>query len=207
MRKAWNKGSMLISKEQQAWLRENFANEDNFILADTLGISESTMHRYARAFGLKKSKAYMKRCQRETTDAAHYFNRINGNNERLRERMKNGGMSEKFIACRISAENNLWKRCPEKMRKASALGGQSLHLTWEEEKQRVRMGLPQRTRLKIGEGLTREENKRKASRRFYLKTRGYILDGLTAYWTADTRRCPRLEKDDRIFTYKYEKQL
>ena len=57
MRTAWNKGSLMITPQQVEWLKENFANEENFIIADTLGISETTMHRYARLFGLKKSKA------------------------------------------------------------------------------------------------------------------------------------------------------
>lgn len=145
-----NKGSVAITPEQMRWLIDNFANEENFILADTLGISESTLHRYARRHGLKKSKAYMRRCQKEATDAAHYFNRISGRNKALSAKMKNGGMSQKFIDAGFKKGcPNCWGTHPEKMRKARAKGGQSLHQTWEEERRRVRMGLPQKTRLKV----------------------------------------------------------
>lgn len=206
MRTAWNKGSLMITPQQVEWLKENFANEENFIIADTLGISETTMHRYARLFGLKKSKAYMRRCQKEATDAAHYFNRISGRNKALAERMRNGGMSPKFLACRITKENSLWVRCPEKMQASRKKHGQTLHQVWEEEKRRVKAGLPQKTRLKVAEGKDRVFNRLKAVRKYYLKSRGYRIDGLTAWWNENTLRAPQLEKKDTIFKYRMELQ-
>ena len=199
-----NKGKVLITPDQMQWLIDNFANEENFILADTLGISESTMHRYARMHGLKKSKAYMRRCQKEATDAAHYFNRISGRYEALSERMKNGGMSPKFIACRITSENHLWKRCPEKMRAGKVKGGQTLHQTWEEERRRVRLGLPQKTRLKVPKAADKKEMLAINNKRWYLRKHGYRIEGNIAYWNENTERALLMESHDTVFRYRME---
>ena len=201
-----NKGKVLITPDQMQWLIDNFANEENFILADTLGISESTMHRYARMHGLKKSKAYMMRCQKEATDAAHYFNRISGKNQRLSERMKNGGMSDKFIACRITRENSMWKRHPEKMQASRKKHGQTLHMTWEEERRRVRAGVPQKTRLRVSEVADKKERLAINNKRWYLRRRGYRIDGNMAYWNGSTERALRLEKFDTVFKYRMEEE-
>lgn len=200
-----NKGSVKITPEQMEWLIGHFADEENFILADTLGISESTMHRYARMHGLKKSKAYMRRCQREATDAAHYFNKASGRNKALSERMKNGGMSEGFKACCFKkGEKNCWGTHPEKMRKAKAKAGQSLRQTWEEEKRRVQAGLPQKTRLKVSPAATKKEMLARNNRRWYLRKRGYRIDGDTAYWNEGTQRALLLEKHDSMFKYRMD---
>ena len=199
-----NKGKVMLTDKQMQWLIDNFADEDNFIIADTLGISESTMHRYARAHGLKKSKASMRRCQKEAANAARYFNKVSGRNAQLSVRMKNGGMSEKFLSCCFTKEDNMWLRCPEKMRAARKKGGQSLHFLWEEEKKRVRAGLPQRTNLNVADGGTVRDNRMRVWRRYYLRNRGYRIDGSVAFWNEDTLRSPRLEAKDELFKYRME---
>lgn len=201
-----NKGKVLITPDQMQWLIDNFANEENFILADTLGISETTMHRYARMHGLKKSKAYMKRCQREAADAAKYFNRISGKNQRLSERMKNGGMSDKFFACRITRENSMWKRHPEKMQASRKKHGQTLHMTWEEERRRVRAGVPQKTRLRVSEVADKKERLAINNKRWYLRRRGYRIDGNFAWWNENTKRALIMEKFDTVFKYRMEEE-
>lgn len=199
-----NKGSVMITPEQMQWLIDNFANEENFILADTLGISESTMHRYARMHGLKKSKAYMRRCQKEAADAAHYFNRISGRNKALSEKMKTA-MSEKFIESRFKKGcPNCWGSHPEKMRQAKVRGGLSLHQTWEEEKRRVRMGLPQKTRLKVTSDPDRKTMLAKNTLRWFLRKRGYRIEGEIAYWNENTARALMTEKKNTLFKYRME---
>ena len=201
MAQAWNKGRLKISPEQMDYLIKNFANEENFILADTLGISESSLHRYARMHGLKKSRAFMRRCQVEATAAAKYFNEVSGRNKALSEKMRNGGMPAKFIERRFSKGDTLWNRCPEKMRKARRLGGQSLHATWEEERQRARLGIAPRTKLKVGTGEDKVTVKKRCSKRAYLRSRGYVIDGNIAYYDDKTKRSPFLERRDRMFCY------
>lgn len=143
---------------------------------------------------------------KEATDAAHYFNRISGRYEALSERMKNGGMSPKFIACRITRETSLWKRYPEKMRASRKKHGQTLHMTWEEERRRVRAGLPQKTRLKVPKAADGKERQAINNKRWYLRKRGYRIDGNMAYWNGSTERALRLEKFDTTFKYRMEEE-
>ena len=72
--------------------------------------------------------------------------------------------------------------------------------TFRQEKARKAFGLPQRTKMKV----TRQPRV-KCYHRFYLKSRGYIIDdtNFIAYWTPQTRRSPRLEAGPKRF-YKFE---
>ena len=70
----------------------------------------------------------------------------------------------------------------------------------------MKAGLPQKTRLKVAEGKDRVFNRLKAVRKYYLKSRGYRIDGLTAWWNENTLRAPQLEKKDTIFKYRMELQ-
>ena len=77
-------GGKALTDKELDWLVKRYASTDNFTLADTLGVSESTLHRLARRFGLRKSPAYMRRCQRETAAAAKYFRDKSGLNEAMK---------------------------------------------------------------------------------------------------------------------------
>ena len=59
-----------LTEKQENWLKKHFLHTKNAEIAQKLGISETAVHRFARALGLKKSRQYMVKCQRETADAA-----------------------------------------------------------------------------------------------------------------------------------------
>ena len=62
-----------FSDAQLDWLVKHYPNTENAELCFRLGCSESTLHRLARRFGLKKTRAYMRRTQKEAAAAAGYF--------------------------------------------------------------------------------------------------------------------------------------
>ena len=69
-----------------------------------------------------------------------------------------------------------------------------------QERARVAFGLPQKTKIKV-----KRQPRKKCDHRFYLKSRGYILDekNFIAYWTNETKRSLRLEaKPKRYYTFK-----
>lgn len=68
----------------------------------------------------------------------------------------------------------------------------SYRKTFREEQVRRRWGLKQRTKMKV-----LRQPKQKVSQRSYLKSLGYIIDepNCTAYYTEDTIRAVRMEKD------------
>lgn len=67
-----------LTEKQENWLKKHFLHTKNAEIAQKLGISETAVHRFARALGLKKSRQYMVKCQRETADAAKRSHRLNG---------------------------------------------------------------------------------------------------------------------------------
>ena len=62
--KAW-----VLTDEQRAWLCKWFPEEENSRLMKASGMSHSTLHRFAREFGLTKSPKGIKRIKKR--QAAH----------------------------------------------------------------------------------------------------------------------------------------
>jgi hypothetical protein len=80
------------------------------------------------------------------------------------------------------------KRCSE-----------SRHALLRVERLRAKYGLPQKTRIKVYEANTR----RLTQQRWYLTKIGYIVDmeNRMAYWTGDTKRGERVERESRFFKF------
>lgn len=129
-------------------LVKRYASTDNFTLAADLGVSESTLHRLARRFGLKKSPAYMRKCQRETAAAAKYFREKSGLNEAMRgvysENLQKGAAYQ-FRR----GESNRDRNGDENERRRVISSAVSRRETVRRERARIRAGLPQLTKLKL----------------------------------------------------------
>lgn len=141
-------GQKRLSDSELDWLIRKFGTTENWELADTLGISETSLHRLARRFGLKKTPAFMRRCQKETAAAAKYFRDKKGLNEAQKgiysENLQKGkayqfkpGMSNRD---RNGATN-------ERNRIISSVI--TRRETIRRERQRIKAGLPQLTKLKL----------------------------------------------------------
>lgn len=193
-------GAVRIPDEKMDWFIKHFKDTENFILADELGISESTLHRLARKYGLKKSKAFMKATQLEGAAAAKYFHLKRGTYP------QKGVVPENFKkgeAYRFKpGTNNLMRNGAVNERHRRISLGVSRKELYAKERRRVRCGLPQQTKLRV----TRQPDE-KIKARCYLKTRGYILDedNAIAFWSSSTHRAPRLESRTE-YPYKF-KQL
>lgn len=141
-------GAKELSDRDLDWLVRRYARTDNFTLAERLGVSESTLHRLARRFGLKKSPAYMRRCQRETAAAAKYFREKNGLNEAQRgvytENLRKGEAYQ-FR----KGENNRMRNGDENERSRIISAAVTRRETIRRERARIKAGLPQRTKLKL----------------------------------------------------------
>lgn len=176
----------VLTDKQLDYLVRHFKDTDNEYLAMKLGISETVLHRFARRFGLKKTRAHMKRMQMECAMAAKASH------------LKHGTYPPKGYVIPRSEEFRFKKGEPSRKRlgkvkerhrieKAAA----SRKETMMNERMRVRMGKPQLTKMRI----TRQPHQLILDRS-YLKRRGYVIDEetMTAYWTPETHRATRLEK-------------
>lgn len=176
---------IVLTDKQKDYLVRHFKDTDNEYLAMKLGISQTTLHRYARRWGLKKSKAHVRRMQMECAMAAKASHLAHGTYPPKGYQIP-GGEKYRFKPGETRAQRIGEKANRECIRKAA----ETRRKTILDERIRNMRGLPQRTRLKV----TRDP-RGKISDRSYLKKRGYILDeaGCIAYWTGETRRSPRLE--------------
>jgi hypothetical protein len=185
---------IVLTPEQEAWLVKHFRNTKNDILMEKLGLKFSTFHRLVRQLGLKKTKQFMKKCQKATSDAAKASHIANGTYPPKGYRIPR---SEEF---QYKPGDKPWTRCGRrKWNRARKKAAETWKETFKEDRCRRRWGLPQKSRLRVT-----ETPHQKIIDRSYLKKRGYILDeaNVIAYWTPETHRATRLEARPRRF-YKF----
>jgi hypothetical protein len=176
---------IILTKQQEEYLQNNFHNTKNEELAATVGVSHSWLHRYARKNGLTKSVEFTTRCQLEAAKAAGIHAEICGwppkgyhipNSEKYR--FKKG-------------VNSLQRLGTEKEKQRIERSAESRRKTLKRERARYVFGLPQKTKLRV-----HRTDRDKILKRWYLKKRGYIIDEnlRIAYWGKHTRRATLLEK-------------
>ena len=178
-----------LTPEQERWLVKHFKHTRNEELGERLGISQSSLHRFARELGLTKTRQFMRKVQRNAADKAKESHLRNGTYPPKGYRIPR---SEEFqFKAGVTPVERLGKRRERKRIERSA---ESLRKTLREEKARMLFGVPRKTRLRVV-----KEPRGKTCQRWYLKKRGYILDEreLIAYWTEDTRRATILEGKPR----------
>lgn len=186
---------IVLTDKQKDYLVRHFKDTDNEYLAIMLGISQTTLHRYARRWGLRKSKAHVKRMQMECAMAAKASHLAHGTYPPKGYRIP-GGEAHRFKPGETRAQRIGEKANRECIRRAA----ETRKKTIMDERIRYMRGLPQRTRLKVS-----REPRQRTSDRCYLKKRGYILDeaNSVAYWTSSTRRATKLEaRPKRYYEFK-----
>jgi len=184
-----------LTQKQEAWLVRHFKHTKNADIMEKLGISDGTLHRIARAMGLKKSPQFMHKCQKEMTDAAKRSHILNGTYPPKGYRIPR---SEEFQFRK--GEKSVDRIGKRKERKRLEKAHASWKETWKLEHARAVFGLPRRTKLRVV-----ARPKHYASQRYYLKRRGYVFErgGMTAYYTTETRRSERFEARTRDNCRKY----
>jgi len=185
---------IVLTPEQEAYLVKHYRNTKNDILMEKLGLKFSTFHRFVRALGLKKTKQFMKKCQKATSEAAKASHIANGTYPPKGYRIPR---AEEF---QYKPGDKPWSRCGRrKWNRAVRNGSEKRKETFRVDQCRRRWGLPQKTKLRV-----MQTPRQRILDRSYLKKRGYILDevNVIAYWTTETHRAIRLEAAPRRF-YKF----
>lgn len=175
---------MEITAAQEAWLLKHFKHTKNAEVAAHLGISQSKMHRIVRELGLKKSPQFMRKCQAETTAAAKESHLRNGTFPPKGYVIPNRYTFPKGVS---NVERFGKRKEAERIRKST----ESREKTRKSERARATFGLPQRTKLRVI-----PIPRAKVYLRWYLKSRGYILDEIArvAYYNENTKRGKRIEE-------------
>ena len=71
---------IILTPEQEEWLKNNFPNTTNAKLAEHLDISEASIHRFARKFGLTKSAEFWERNKQKAAEGTRKWFRVHGSN-------------------------------------------------------------------------------------------------------------------------------
>lgn len=185
-----------LTDEQMNWIIRKFPTTENEYMAYRIGVSESTIRRIARKYGLSKSKSFMMSKKREAGHASIYMHKVrdDGFIPKKGDPLRPGSERGLFKAGEKPIDRLGAKREAERVRKAAS--GRAA--TRAAEKMRIIRGLPQKTKMRI-----RTVPPQTYAERYYLKKRGYTLDdaALVAYWTPETRRAVRMEARPRIYKF------
>jgi hypothetical protein len=181
----------MLTEDQKNWIVKHFKNTKNDVIIEKLGINHSSLHRFARLMGLKKTKQFQKKCQAHATSEAR---KANQRNNWPPKGYKIPRRDEFSYKPGVTPEQRLGKkRNAERIRTSAAKRRETL----KAEKRRVLFGLEQKTKLKVVAA-----PHKKVSYRYVLKKRGYIVTrgSNVVYYDSNTSRSERAE---RTATEKY----
>ena len=170
-----------LTPKQEAWMRKHFCHTKNDDICARFGWSASTMHRFARRLGLKKTRQFMKKCQETTWKAAWESNH------------RNGTFPPKGFIIPRSEEFRFkpgHKESEAKKRKRLAKSVATRRQTIKEERARANWGFPQLTKLRVI-----RQPQLAVTIRHYLRKHGYIIPrgSMVVYYDENTDRCPNIE--------------
>lgn len=179
---------IVLTPEQQDWLREHFATTLNKEIAAHLGVSLRTTVRLARELGLEKDPAWFHGVVMERCAMMAEANRGEGNAGKAN--LLKYGKAHYFKPGVSSRERLGDERERERIEKSAAARRETVR----KELQRIRWGFDQQTRLK----LTRNDSR--TAMRYTLKRRGYIIPhrgANVAFFNSSTDRSSVVEAHAR----------
>ena len=174
---------IVLTDEQQQWLRENFATTYNKDCAAHLGIGLTSVVWWARKLGLTKDPAWMHKITLLHCQEMAEANRGPGNPGK---KNLEAGAPFRFRKGQTNRERYGEERERERIRHATVTRNETIR----KERQRVRWGLPQQTKLRV------ISNRKASYVRYDMKRAGYIIPGRcawVAYYDDATHRIPSLE--------------
>lgn len=197
----------LLSEEQEQWLCRYFPVIENKRLIEAMGVGGSTLHRFARALGLKKSADGWQAIKRR--QAAHivelcerngYYDSLRGAPPSARCR---AGFQRYIADVRAGRRKHPYhvmrETAPKRYAAVMKKHGESLRQLIAKERRRIERGEAQQTRLRVPLNLYKRSQ---VSRRHNALKRGYCLnsdnmgaDRFVIYYDDDTERSPLFERN------------
>lgn len=184
---------IVLSEETKAWILDNFPETKNKDIAAHCGISESTLHRFSRRHGLKKSEAFKQRCLEESLPT------MKRANQKRKYPPKGYMVPRGDIFGFKTGVSNIERFGEEKEAARKRKCREARNKTIKLEMARIHFGIPQKTKLKLNGPPTWVNDMR-----YRLRRRGYIIPNdeiFNAYYTAETKRSARMEARKSPFRY------
>ena len=202
--------SYVLTEEQKEWLRRWFPEVENSRLMEASGLSHSTLHRYAREFGLAKSKkglhGIMKRqaklCKK-VCEANGWYASLRGKPPSEACRKATAKMWQDIRDGKREHPAHVMKRKnPRKYRKWMQRKSEERKETIRKEMRRVIYGLPRQTKLRCI--VMCKYTKSQTCHRYNALKRGYIImedcseqsgERYNIYYDDQTQRAPIFERN------------
>lgn len=214
--------TIVLTPEQEAWLRRWYPEVENPILLKASGMSHSTLHRFAREFGLVKSEKGIKGIRKrqaahikKVCEANGYYDSLRGKpvseaclqaTAKMWQEIRDGKREHPF---KIMKRTN-----PRKYKKWLERRSEARREQVRKEIRREIYGLPRKTKLKIV--VMNKFTRSQVCHRYYALKRGYILmedcseqsgERYNIYYDDLTDRAPIFERNlikDGFNLMKYE---
>lgn len=197
-----------LDEKGLAWLKKHFQHTRNIDIMDRLNIGESQLHRYARQYGLKKSRQYLKKMNLKSRDASADVSQRYGvweeNSRRAKRQWECAKAQGKQFGGFRPGESNKTRFSARTYKKIVQKIVESRKKTIQMERARLIWGLPRKTRLNIV--VMKKYTKSQTAHRYNAHQRGYILaddcrEGsgtrYTIFYDEKTQRTDRFEKNLR----------
>lgn len=181
-----------LSRKDEEWILKHYRHTRNIDIKEKFGITDGWLHRFARAHGLKKTKQFMRKAQAAAVMKAR------------ESHIRNNSYPPKGYVIPKSEEARFKKGVTPEMllgkkrnRERIVKGRDSRRRTYELERTRARLGLPQQTKMKVI-----RHDKSVIARRSYLKHLGYKTeDGWNFIYDDKTKRSDYCERTSGRMTF------
>lgn len=207
-----NRNGRTLKEKEVQWIIRHFKHTKNEDIMRKYGIGESQLHRVARKYGLKKSRQFTKKAQRNATMAAREACKEYGIYEQTRERMKREAAERKARGERIPGsfmpgESNKDRLSPKRFRECIEKTRQKRNETIRKDKIRIHFGLPQKSKIHLHYNGYDAWQRKKSVHRHLFRKHGYIVEhgDDTVYYDDDTQRHPIMEANAHKWGLKVEK--
>jgi len=189
-----------LTEREVHWIVRHFHNTRNSDIIAKYGIGESTLHRVARKYGLKKTDRFMRKMQREAVEHSQAAFKEHGERERAAERARQQWAERKRMGDYGNVgfkkgESNKTRMSPRRYKAMLQKAQAKRNETIRRDRIRIHWGLEPKTKL-----VTQWENKRdwrKYHYRYKFRQAGYAVDpdSRDVYYFADTVRHPIMERN------------
>ena len=195
-----NRNGRSLTEKEQAWIIKHYQHTKNEDIMAKYGIGESTLHRFARKIGLKKSPQQRKKTQRNATEAARMACIQFGVYEETARRMKAklqemSARGERIPGSFAPGVNNLMRLGPKRNAERIEKARHSRNESIRKDRIRLHFGLPQKTKMHLTFNGYTDIHRKKAAHRHIFRKFNYIVDWGSddIYYDEQTERRPKME--------------
>ncbi len=200
---------IVLTDEQKEWLIRWFPEVENSRLIEASGMSHSTLHKFARELGLKKSKKGLKAIKRRQAAHIKKLCERNGYYDSMRGRQVSDackeGTKRMWSEVREGKREHPYKKMkrenPRRYKKIMQRRSEERKETIRKERRRELYGLERKTKLRLP---MQSYTKRQVSHRYNALRKGYYVmldcsegsgERYNIYYNEETKRSPLFERN------------